>query len=353
MADGAVGTCALGVHFTPSALERVHARTVHAEVFVMLEDSGVDEEDETFYVQWFSIHDSGEEPLLRSVRYKDHEQGAKKRKEGMASGFPLRVATRFLHESGEIRHFNARNTDPVLADTVYINLRWIIDVLKGLFHHDRSPLLAFFSEPKMQRRVLRMVTFGVIHRELLPYLWPCLPGYEDYWAMIRAGPEGDAWSRTVVSSWEDVDKCMALFGAFDLTIKIPNTHEYMAPCLLGTGRKRLIDANAFSEASAMLRVVVQFNSLPPGFLARVFLRGMREFEHVDFNHEQAAMYSLGHSVAIFSRRLEATDCWEITLQATNGACLNKAGDALTKVKEFFPGMFELDAWGLQRSKGGY
>ncbi|KAJ1491205.1 hypothetical protein T484DRAFT_3221726 [Baffinella frigidus] len=103
----------------------------------------------------------------------------------------------------------------------------------------------------------------------------------------------------------------------------------------------------------MLRVVVQFNSLPPGFLARVFLRGMREFEHVDFNHEQAAMYSLGHSVAIFSRRLEATDCWEITLQATNGACLNKAGDALTKVKEFFPGMFELDAWGLQRSKGGY
>mmetsp|Transcript_58542 Transcript_58542/g.139273 ORF Transcript_58542/g.139273 Transcript_58542/m.139273 type:complete len:241 (-) Transcript_58542:952-1674(-) len=206
MADGAVGTCALGVHFTPSALERVHARTVHAEVFVMLEDSGVDEEDETFYVQWFSIHDSGEEPLLRSVRYKDHEQGAKKRKEGMASGFPLRVATRFLHESGEIRHFNARNTDPVLADTVYINLRWIIDVLKGLFHHDRSPLLAFFSEPKMQRRVLRMVTFGVIHRELLPYLWPCLPGYEDYWAMIRAGPEGDAWSRTVVSRTEKADR---------------------------------------------------------------------------------------------------------------------------------------------------
>jgi hypothetical protein len=68
----------------------------------------------------------------------------------------------------------------VIDNTVFISSHWVIDTLKGLIRHDRASLLEWFRErfpDKSNRmmwtmRVLRLQTHGLLHEELLPYVWP-------------------------------------------------------------------------------------------------------------------------------------------------------------------------------------
>jgi hypothetical protein len=82
---------------------------------------------------------------------------------GIASADTLSVATRFFHETGELRYFGAatveankaaaergqseqRRTHSLLASTVFPNPFWIVDVLGGLIRHDHNAVLQLIEQ---------------------------------------------------------------------------------------------------------------------------------------------------------------------------------------------------------------
>lgn len=101
----------------------------------------------------------------------------------------LNMATRFLHDMGVLRYFGdvdeareateqGRSLD-LIQDTVYISLPWIVEVCKCLRSEDlHNCLMDFFSshpkhaDKQMAFRVRRLMTHGVIHATLVPFIWP-------------------------------------------------------------------------------------------------------------------------------------------------------------------------------------
>jgi hypothetical protein len=88
-----------------------------------------------------------------------------------------------------VEKYKTTNTSDVLDtseclstmdNTVFISSHWVIDTLKGLIRHDRDCLLHWFIEkfPDASKRsmwlqrVKKLLTHGLLHEELLPYIWP-------------------------------------------------------------------------------------------------------------------------------------------------------------------------------------
>ena len=98
----------------------------------------------------------------------------------------LEMATRFLHDNATLKFFGKYPMDAVeeqqVEDVVYINPKWIIDTLKGLIRHSRDSLLEFFASSEhlldsatrtvWRRRIHRLATYGILHMQLVPFLWP-------------------------------------------------------------------------------------------------------------------------------------------------------------------------------------
>ena len=65
------------------------------------------------------------------------------------------------------------------------------------------------------RRVQRLATYGVLHQDLIPFLWPggTLGLSTVFWKWARSQEEGELWSRDVASSEEDaIAKAEGLHG---------------------------------------------------------------------------------------------------------------------------------------------
>lgn len=122
------------------------------------------------------------------------------------------MATDFLHGAGKLHYFGDITKEyfepEVLGNTVYISSSWIVDVLKGLIRHDHGALHAHFQGVadcsdqrraralRLKRRTQRMQVYGIMHRSLLPYLWPAAKASDgmDHAALFREDVD-----------WDDVD----------------------------------------------------------------------------------------------------------------------------------------------------
>ena len=111
----------------------------------------------------------------------------------------------------------------LLINTVFVNLHWIIDVLKGLIRHDRDLLLQYgetHRDPEFVRRTRRLIVHGILHPDLLIFLWPGDDAAAVYWDIVARSAEAESWTKNpkLISGDHCLDRILALLKVADLTI---------------------------------------------------------------------------------------------------------------------------------------
>jgi hypothetical protein len=198
--------------------------------------------------------------------------------ENAEAGNLLRIATKFLHDKAAIKYFGNISAEKIkLIDrTVFIGSKWIIDVLKGLIRHDRSVLLTFFGlidkEETRQiwlRRVHRLAIYGILHRDLIPFLWPggISKLSAQFWTWARCQEEGELWATDVARNDEDYARVITLLEGCDILHRISDK-EYAVPALLADTQRNRLDARAFSPAECTVVKMFFFPLVPTGFFER-------------------------------------------------------------------------------------
>ena len=295
---------------------------------------------------------------------------------GLAPGDPLLgIAVKSLHERSVFKYFG--NIDDALEriqrgealariidDTVFIEPTWIIDALKGLIRHDRTSLLFFFSrcqDPQQRtwlRRVHRLATYGVLHVELLPFLWPGGTSQlsKEYWTWARQqDKEGAMWKADVAASDEGYQKVVALLEGCDIMRKVSG-QEYVVPTLLA--QRDSLDARAFSAPVDMVSSRVPYRDVPPGFFERLLVLCREDYSHMDFSDTAAAFYGSGLKAQLFLSRDRVVTADQGTIPVVNLQVFTSTKKQGTKIRNylkqlylFFRGMVCVDGKGqLKRSE---
>jgi GTPase SAR1 family protein len=289
------------------------------------------------------------------------------------------ICTKFMHENATIKYFDSfeTNKQDQKKSTVFINIRWIIDVLKGIIRHERDALISYFSSDnpgfqdpleklKWLRHVQRLATYGVMHEDLVPFLWPS--GYtglsKNYWEWAKEQMEGqNVWKEympgkqggtgaTLAIHKEDYSRILKLLAGCDILHKISDS-EYVVPALLAENKQQLVDArsceklNCTSVRQQFSMRNFYFEALPLGFFEKLVIKCRRFYTHMDFSSGLVAFYGQGLKAQIFqSRTTIQSDGQERSVQTLECLTTTKTQleDIVTQIKEllfFFPGVRRL------------
>jgi hypothetical protein len=115
---------------------------------------------------------------------------------------------------------------------------WLSDAIKGVIRHDRETLLEWFTEEtklhyddrrRWLRRVRRLETRGILHSDLLPYLWPDeSDATQGFWEFAKEQHmEKQLWQwgaqHPVAPNAGARARILTLLEAFDLAMPIPSS----------------------------------------------------------------------------------------------------------------------------------
>jgi len=316
----------------------------------------------------------------------------------------LKMATMFLHDMGVLRYFGdvdqAREAleqgrvNTLIEDTVYISLPWIVEACKYLRSDGlHACLMDFFStdsrhkDKQMAFRVRRLMTHGVIHPSLVPFIWPEVsswPGLdgaviESFWDAARAA--GHA-TRTLVGNVSEekshhegvraLERVLLLLEGLDMAAlgrgeagkyaspaSRPSTAEscsssissennfrldlanttIVVPGMLSTGHRFRVDSRVFGN-DCLFRCSVTYAALPPGFFGRLIVRLRRHASHMDFNSHSAAFYRMGTKLQVFvnSFRQGQPSSTVLTALFSSKQLWEPFKQDLATVEKFFPGL---------------
>jgi GTPase SAR1 family protein len=217
---------------------------------------------------------------------------------GLADTTTLQLATRFLHDVGELRYYAlsseasesaaegaeaAHDSDgeeadassapesgnshavtssaELLAATVFPNPFWVVDVLRGLIRHDHSPVLALIKKDAslstadkrtLRRRVYRLMQRGILHESLLRFVWAGVAGMSD----------SDA------ANADEFARLIALMKAFNILMDKPGAvkgREWIVPTLAAGKHARTMESDAFVDDSLPFVCRIVYDALPPYF----------------------------------------------------------------------------------------
>jgi hypothetical protein len=302
----------------------------------------------------------------------------------------LACVTRFLHETGVIRFFgnfsltqaghqtmenpshrsepikrnNSRKTSQKMASravahetdddhmavsnammtTVYISTVWMMNVMKGLIRHERQALTDYFVN-KGNKRMLwyinRLSIWGLLHRSLLPFLWPCRTESQEFWSFLRqkGARESELWSENVISNDEESHRAMALLGGFDLVLE--RGDEFLVPGVLPPSLLPETPLNMTKYCTS--QILISFLTLPPSALDSIIVRIARSGLMLEQFDSVLAVFSNqeGHVVQLLTYRDESKKSHELLVRSSTTNLLRACKDIIRVVMRNFPGAVEL------------
>ena len=114
----------------------------------------------------------------------------------------------------------------------------------------------------------------------------------------RQRDEGMLWPRSVASSEQDYHRILKLLEGCDI-LHHCSDDEYLAPALLADTQLNKLDARAFSTPDGCCAMRLGMSHLPDGFFARLLVRLARNYSHLDFSRNAAALYGRALKLQIF------------------------------------------------------
>jgi hypothetical protein len=209
------------------------------------------------------------------------------------------------------------------------------------------------------RRIQRLATFGRLHKELVPFLWP--GGESDgenaslskaYWEWVRKQDEGELWPRAVAMSKAD-DRVVRLLKGCDV-LHHSGKDEYLAPALLADTQRNKLDARAFALPEGCIEKRLQMLRLPDGFVSRLIVQMARDHSHLDFTDTMAALYDRALIVQMFvvdgerqqqQQRQHRREVTTMHIFASTKRQMEQVEQHLRKLHYFFSGMVCVDKQG--------
>eukprot|EP01038_Epipyxis_sp_PR26KG_P006545 gene6545-8992_t len=293
----------------------------------------------------------------------------------------INVATRFFHDTGELRYFGEATTEEnkaakergytekrpsheLLAKTVFPNPFWIVDILRGLIRHEQAAALQLVESQQvtniiniksaniLRRRIHRLMQRGLLHKDLLPYIWHNIAG------MFNDADSND----------DEFRRLIALMQAFDILMDKPGSTlgvEWIVPCLCAGRNARTIDSSAFEDDSMPFMCRLVFDALPPFFdmmlVAHVMNFGVAD--SVDFIGGAASFRKYGERALIFAglgkvhnpnsvfrqdqlneeilRKVLREDQCHVVISSSTRRFLKHLIKEVSMLEEFFPGLRRL------------
>jgi len=299
---------------------------------------------------------------------------------GINSDEALNVATRFFHDTGELRYFGdatqeenkaakergqseVRTAHQLLGETVFPNPFWIVDVLRGLIRHEHNAVLQLIETNKeltskhakvLRRRVHRLMQRGLLHKTLLPFIWNGVAGMSPEPAVNE----------------DEFRRLIALLQAFDILMDRPGEEvgaEWVVPSLSAGRNSRTIDASAFVDDGLPFVCRLIYDALPPFFdmmlVAHVMNSGLAD--SVDFIEGAASFRKFGDKALLFAGLSKVTnprtvfrqdqlheellqkvlreDQCHVVVATTSRRLLKQLLKEVGMLEEFFPGLRRLAA----------
>ncbi len=280
------------------------------------------------------------------------------------------IATKYLHHNALIQYFGSHDTYEKKTprdNTVFINMSWVVDGLK-IIRHDTTALLTFLggiadvsTRQRWEDRVKLLFCYGILHRELLPFLVPLGVGRtlsSSFWEK-QTDPifarEAGLFTQDVaavgevaakIMQQEEIIACKAEDELLGMTHQISNLdarkekqikglvakyhqsvrnactasdngyqrvlillqgcgiihqvsdHKYFIPCLQSHDR---IDSRSFSSADSSQTRAFYFRYLPGDFFIRLVQACLETWhcDHWEMSKGMAVFYVQGSKVQIF------------------------------------------------------
>jgi hypothetical protein len=202
----------------------------------------------------------------------------------------------------------------------------------------------------MAFRARRLMTHGVVHPSLVPFLWPNTADWPDtnpvdvhgFWAEAVTRGHLQRNSLEVVRTGRDLMRVILLLEGLDIAAFLlkrgqsmasdrgdhsggvakfdagggdvlgggslegdSKDREFVIPSMLSTSHRFRIDSRVFGS-DCLFRVTMTYTSLPPGFFERLIVRLRRNASHMDFNRRSAAFYTMGTKLQVCQKPLCVT-----------------------------------------------
>jgi hypothetical protein len=152
------------------------------------------------------------------------------------------------------------------------------------------------------RRIQRLAIHGILHRELIPLLWPGdvtdLSKHFWEWARRPGQEESELWSRDVASSEDDYARVITLLEGCDILHQI-SKDEFIVPAHLTDTQKKRLDARAFALSECSVVETFYFAHVSTGFFERLLIKCRKSYSHMDFTSDSAALYHRGLKAQLF------------------------------------------------------
>ena len=306
------------------------------------------------------------------------------RKMGLQANL-LKICTKFLNDLASIKYFGTYEDLPrtdLIDCTVFINPNWMINAFRGLICHDRESLFTYFGSVatwkqfglkdnssnlerlteaqrvKWIRRVKNLACYGILHRELVYFLWPngiwqhSNPQVADlslhFWEWLREKQkEGNIWQNDMCKVENDYMRVLALLQCTDIVHPISEI-EFVAPILLAESRHNKIDARALAAGDCEFMQNFYFTSMPVGLFERLIIKNLSVYDHVDFSQAVATFYARGLKVHTFltedveiKSQVGVRNAVRIQCFASTQQQMEVIRRQIDELRAFFPGMRQL------------
>jgi len=279
---------------------------------------------------------------------------------GFSMGDSLKLAMRLLHDLYYIRYWGDleqawdASDEELQADgllgTVYIDVEWCAGVFRGLIRHQRDCLLRYFGGRvkghKSHDRTLfslskRLMVEGVLHQNIMPYLWPQDHRSREYWEILRSGAFGkieqELWPEeqgNMANSQEDYLQIQNLMIRFGIMTRV-SVEEFFVPYMKANTHRRTLDSRAVAYNDCPYLHKFAYKGTPEHFFWRLSVSLAATFKDNQIGVNYSAHYSRGTKVFLsFSQEEEDV----LTVRSTHRRCVEQIKTCVSQLEAKYPGL---------------
>lgn len=211
----------------------------------------------------------------------------------------LTMATRFLHGRGVLWYWGEPRRALVMPEedlaedhamnTVFVSPQWLHSVVDCLYRRSRDDLITFFrggpgANADMVKRVYVLMTAGVLHRDLVPYIWPSSGPGVGLWAkMRRERLGGGVWREDLVKGEADLQRVFLMLDKVRVMREVGSGGHFLVPHLSSGAASSSCSSRSVDDRSCRYGLEVVMPRLPQGLMGRLALEGLDTFLNVDFS----------------------------------------------------------------------
>ena len=286
----------------------------------------------------------------------------------------LTMVTRFLHGRGIIWYFGTPSKamqmpeddieGDLIMNTVFISPMWLHTVIECLYKRSHSELIAWFcgahpgggaataDEGKL-KKVYILMSSGVLHRDLVPYIWPRSHSSEDFFSKATKGrPGGEAWRSRVAETPRDYDRIFLILEKLRVMRENSFGH-FVVPHLVSGVRAQTCDVRSIDDKNCRYGTTMSLPWLPRSFIERIVLEGMERCHYVDFGLWDArkvagglALYVGGDKTRVFFGPEKASSAsGMMTFKASSPSAMKTAVECVKRAMGAFPTLQECAVFG--------